>query len=127
LLPSACSLACNEDKKTFQDGELVKQAFVTGADGISEGFSHKHEIMSTIQDLQLSDSTSTRRMHVISSDMRIDLKSDMKLYDLFSVQFDLSTDMSDTAQLAVMVRIVFTVFTVKETLKVLPVRKANRS
>jgi hypothetical protein len=57
-------------KKPFQDGELLKEAFLTGAellkvafltgaDCISEGFSNKREIMLAIQDLQLSDITVT--------------------------------------------------------------------
>lgn len=58
---------------------------MTGADGITEGFSHKCESISTIQNLQLSDSRGTRRMQVIASDMQTHLRSDMKLYDLYSL------------------------------------------
>jgi hypothetical protein len=99
-------------EKTFQDGELLKETFLTGADCFFEGFSNKREIMSAIHDLQLSDNTVTRRIQVISSGM----KSDLELCDRFSLQFDKSTDISDTAQLAIMVRIVFSGLTVKEAL-----------
>jgi hypothetical protein len=35
-------------KKPFQDGELLKEAFLTGGDCFSEGFSNKREIMLAI-------------------------------------------------------------------------------
>ncbi|XP_023232148.1 zinc finger BED domain-containing protein 5-like [Centruroides sculpturatus] len=110
-------------KKPFQDGELLKEAFLTGADCLFEGFSNKREIMSAIQDLQLSDNTVTRRIQAISKDMQTQLKSDLEICEWFSLQFDESTDISDTAQLAVMVRMVFSDFTVKEDLlKILPMK-----
>ncbi|KAG8233889.1 hypothetical protein J437_LFUL005216 [Ladona fulva] len=110
-------------KKPFQDGELLKEAFLTGADCLFEGFFNKREILSAIQDLQLSDNTVTRRIHDISKDMQTLLKSDLEICDYFSLQFDESTDVTDTAQLAVMVRMVFSNFTVKEDLlKLLPMK-----
>lgn len=111
-------------KKPFQDGELLKEMFLTGADCLFEGFSNKREIMSAIQDLQLSNKTVTRRINVISTDIQTQLKSDMEICDWFSLQFDESTDISDTAQLAVMIRMVFSNFTVKESLlKILPMKE----
>nr|XP_025043297.1 zinc finger BED domain-containing protein 5-like [Pelodiscus sinensis] len=47
--------------------------------------------------------TVTRRIHAISSDMQTQLKDDLEICDWFSLQFDESTDISDTVQLAVMV------------------------
>ena len=52
----------------------------------------------------------TRRIHAMSTDMLTQLKGDLEICDWFSLQFDESTDKSDTAQLAVMVKIVFIVF-----------------
>ncbi|XP_023225070.1 zinc finger BED domain-containing protein 5-like [Centruroides sculpturatus] len=109
-------------KKPFQDGELLKEAFLTGADCLFEGFSNKCEIMSAIQDLQLSDNTITRRIQAISKDMQTQLKSDLEISEWFSLQFDESTDISYIAQLAVMVRMVFSDFTVKDLLKILPMK-----
>ncbi|XP_075768584.1 general transcription factor II-I repeat domain-containing protein 2A-like [Pelodiscus sinensis] len=55
--------------------------------------------------------------------MQTQLKDDLEICDWFSLQFDVSTDISDTAQLAVMVRMVFSDFTIKEELlKVLPMK-----
>jgi hypothetical protein len=105
----------------------LKEAFLTGADCLSEGFSNKREIMLAIQDLQLSDITVTRRIQVISSGMQTQLKSDLEPCDWFSLQFDESTDISGTAQLATMVRMVFSDFTVKEELlKVSPVKRQTK-
>lgn len=114
-------------KKPFQDAELLKEAFLTGADCLFEGFSNKHEIMTAIQDLQLSNNTVTRRIHAISTDLQTQLKTDLEICDYFSLQFDESTDISDTAQLAVMVRMVFSNFTVKEDLlTILPMKGQTR-
>lgn len=94
-----------------------------GADCLLQKFPSKCEILSAIQDLQLSDNTVTRRIHAISSDMQTQLTDDLEICDWFSLQFDESTDISDTAQLAIMVRMVFSDFTVKEELlKVLPMK-----
>uniref|UniRef100_K7GCV0 Uncharacterized protein n=1 Tax=Pelodiscus sinensis TaxID=13735 RepID=K7GCV0_PELSI len=71
----------------------------------------------------LSDNTVTSRIHAISSNMQTQLKDDLEICDWFSLQFHESTDISDTAQLAVMVRMVFSDFTIKEELlKVLPMK-----
>jgi hypothetical protein len=58
-------LLTKKENKTFQDGELLKGAFLTGAEYNFEGFSNKREIMSTMQDLQLSDNTAVRRIQII--------------------------------------------------------------
>lgn len=114
-------------KKPFIDGELFKELFLTGADCLFDGFSNKREIVSAIQDLQLSNNTVTRRIHAISTDIQTQLKTDLEICDWFSLQFDESTDISDTAQLAVMVRMVFSNFTVKEDmLQILPMKGQTR-
>ncbi|XP_021928903.1 general transcription factor II-I repeat domain-containing protein 2A-like [Zootermopsis nevadensis] len=59
--------------------------------------------------------------------MQTQLKSGLELCDWFSLQFDESTDVSDTAQLAIMVRMVFSDFSVKEELlKVLPIKRQTK-
>lgn len=114
-----------KQKKPFQDGELLNEAFLTGTDCLFERFSNKHEIVSAIQDIQLSDNTVTRRIHAISTDKQTQLNGDLEICDWFSLQFDESTDKPDTAQVAVMMRMVFGDFTVKEELlKILPIKDA---
>ena len=101
-----------QKKKPFIDGELFQELFLTGADCLFDGFSKKREIVSAIQDLQLSNNTVTR-MNAISKDIQTQLKTHLEICAWFSLQFDESTDISDTA---VMVRMVFSNFTVKEVM-----------
>lgn len=83
--------------------------------------------MSSIKCLQLSNNTVTRRIHAISTDIQTLLNADLEICDWFSLQFDESTDISDTAQLAVMVRMVFDNFTAKEDLlQILPMKGQTR-
>lgn len=70
-------------KKSFIDGELFKKIFWTGADCLFDGFSNKREIVSAIQDLQLSNNTVTRRIHAISTDIQTQLKTDLEICDWF--------------------------------------------
>nr|XP_042900361.1 cholecystokinin receptor type A-like [Parasteatoda tepidariorum] len=76
----------------------------------------KREIMPAIQDLQLSENTVTRRIGAISKDMQTQLKSDLKICEWFSLQFDESTDIADTAQLAVRLRMKLSSITADEAL-----------
>ena len=82
-------------KKHFIDGELFKELYFTGADCLFDGFSNKHEIVSAIQDLQLSNNNVTRRIHATSTDIQTQLKTDLEICDWFSLQFDESPDISD--------------------------------
>ena len=69
----------------------------------------------------MSNNTVTRRIHAISADIQTQLKTDLEICDWFLLQIDESIDISDTAQLAVMVRMVFSNFAVKEDmLQILP-------
>ncbi|KAG8237504.1 hypothetical protein J437_LFUL017538 [Ladona fulva] len=68
------------------------------SDSLFNDFKNKSEIVATIQDLQLSRNTVMRRIEVMSGNC------------------DESTDISDTAQLLVFVRMVFKDFTSKEEL-----------
>lgn len=55
--------------------------------------------------------------------MKTQLKTDLEICDWFSLQFEESIDILDTTQLAVMVRLVFSNFTVKEDpLQILPTK-----
>jgi hypothetical protein len=59
--------------------------------------------------------------------MQTQTKSDLELCEWFSLQFDESADISETAQLATMVRMIFSDFTVKEELlKVLSMKRQTK-
>ncbi|XP_044306557.1 general transcription factor II-I repeat domain-containing protein 2-like isoform X2 [Varanus komodoensis] len=113
--------------KPFEDGELLKEVFLTASDAIFEGFPNKKEIMVAIQKLQLSGNTITRRIQCISSDLENQLQSDLQKCLWFSLQLDESTDMTDTSQLAIIVRMVFSDLSVKEELlKILSLKGKTR-
>lgn len=92
-----------KNKKSFQTGEIVKQAFLEGADALFENFKNKSEILSAINDLQLSRKTVTRRVESIGQNLVEILKQDIKECVYFSLQFDESTDITDTAQLCIFI------------------------
>lgn len=110
-------------KKCFKDGEVVKEA----ADTLFADFKNKKEIMSAIQDLQLSRNTVTRRCETMSEDVEQQLRNDINTCLCFSLQFDESTDAVDVAQLCVFIRLVFHDMSAKEELlTILPLKGHTR-
>ena len=178
-------------KKSFQDGEVIKEAFVEAADSLFRDFKNKPEILSSIKALQLSRSRVTRRCEVMAEDltrhcevmaedltrhcevmaedltrhcevmaedltrhcevMAEDLTRHCEVMaedltrrcevmaenltqrvwkdiadccECFSLQLDESTDVSDTAQMCIFIRMVFTDTTAKEELlTILPMKE----
>jgi len=86
------SHAINKHNKSFQDGEMIKEAFVEAADSLFRDFKNKPEILSSIKALQLSRSTVTRRCEVMAEDLTQQLQKDIADCDCFSLQLDESTD-----------------------------------
>ena len=101
-------------KKPFEDRMVVKEAFIEAGEVLFGDFKNKTEIMSAIKKLQLSRPTVTRRVEVMSQDMADKLKYDIMECTYFSLQFDESTDMTDTAQLCIFIRMVFNDMSAKE-------------
>lgn len=56
-------------KKSFQDAEMIKEAFVEAADSLFRDFKNKPEILSSVKALQLSRSIVTRRCEVMADDL----------------------------------------------------------
>jgi hypothetical protein len=110
-----------QNRKPYEDGEFIKTAFLEAADTLFDNFKNKAEIMSAIKSVQLSANTVMRRVEAMSSDVISQLKTDFDRCSYFSLQLDESTDIVDTAQLAIFVRMVFEDFGTKEELvKVVP-------
>ena len=86
-----------KNKKSFQDAEMVKEAFVEAADSLFRDFKNKAEILSSIKALQLSRSTVTRRIEAMAEDVTQQLWKDIAYCECFSLHLDKSTDVSDTA------------------------------
>lgn len=114
-------------KKTFQDGEIVKEAFLEAAHSLFEDFKNKAEIVKVIKDVQLSRNTTTRRCEEMAVDVEEQLRKDIDACECFSLQFDESTDMVDVAQLCVFIRMVFEDTSAREELlTILPLKGHTR-
>ncbi|XP_034075813.1 zinc finger BED domain-containing protein 5-like [Gymnodraco acuticeps] len=106
---------------------MVKEAFVEAADALFRDYTNKTEIVNAIKAVQLSRSTVTRRCEVMAEDLTQQLRKDIEDCECFSLQLDESTDVSDTAQLCVFIRMVFTDMTAKEELlTILPMKEHTR-
>lgn len=102
--------------KPFSDGEYIKEIFEEIADSLFVNFKNKKEIKKAIQDLQLSRNTVMRRIEMMSKNITELLQKDFDQCVAFSLQLDESTDVTDTAQLLVFIRMVFEDFSTKEEL-----------
>ena len=100
-------------KKSFQFGEMVKEAFMEAADSLFVDFKNKDEIMFAIKDIQLSRSTMTRRCEGMEENLTAQLQRDIAMCECFSLQFDESTDSVDVAQLCLFMRMMFYDMTAK--------------
>lgn len=109
----ACYLLAKK-YKPFSDGEFVKETFLEISESLFNDFKNKTEIISAIQELQLSRNTVMRRIEKMSGNVKEQLYNDIKSCTCFSLQCDESTDIRDTAQLLVFIRMVFEDFTSKE-------------
>ncbi|KAK1886783.1 Zinc finger BED domain containing protein 5 [Dissostichus eleginoides] len=74
----------------------------------------KPEIMSAIDNFQLTTNTMARRLSALSVNAMGQLEKDMVRCKWFSIRCDESVDGSDTAQLAVSIRMVMGDFMEKE-------------
>lgn len=114
-------------KKPFTDGELFKEAMAVTADTLFADLKNKEDIKARIKSVPLGAPTVARRVEALSEDISQQVFKDLSLCEHFSLQFDESTDITDTAQLAVFVRMVFSDFTIKEDFLVLiPMKERTR-
>lgn len=103
-----------QHKKPFTDGELVKQAMAVTAETLFAGFKNRDEIAAALSRVPLGPPTVTRRIEALSSNVDKQVLEDLKRCEYFSLQFDESVDIVDTAQLAIFVRMCFKDSTTKE-------------
>ena len=83
--------------------------------------------MSAIKEVQLSRNTVMRRCEFMADDLGEQLNKDIRECVFSSLQFDETTDMIDTSQLCIFIRMVFEDLSTKEELlKILPLRKNPR-
>lgn len=116
-----------KNKKSYLTGELFKNALLAAADSLFDTFSNKQEIVSAINDLQLSRNTIKRRTTAISTNLNDQLESDLDRCSWFSLQMDESLDITGTSQLIIITRMVFEDYSVKEEmLCLLPMKERTR-
>ncbi|KAL7378660.1 hypothetical protein ABVT39_017000 [Epinephelus coioides] len=101
-------------KKPFTDGDLVKEAMAITAETVFSDFKNKEEIKTALRSVPLGPATLTRRIESLSEDMDRQVLKDLTNCEYFSLQFDESLDIMDTAQLVVFVKMVFPGSTTKE-------------
>ena len=105
------------------DGELVKECIDVVADTIIESKDTKQ----TVKSISLSRRTVTRRTEELGQNLRDQLDEKIKSFVSFSLALDESTDVIDTAQLAVFIRGVDRSFEVTEQLLALRSMKGTRT
>lgn len=93
-----------QHKKPFTDGELIKEVTLIIANTVFNDFKNKDDIKAALSNVPLGPKTVTRRVESLSQDVDQQVLRDLALREYFSVQ---SLDVTDTAQLAVFIRMVF--------------------
>lgn len=91
-----------QHKKPFTDGELIKEGMLIIANTVFNDFKKKDDIKAALSNVQLAPKTVTRRVESLSQDVDQQVLRDSTL-EYFSVQWDESLDVTDTAQLVVFV------------------------
>ena len=84
--------------KPFSEGEFVRTCITKAAELVCP------ESRQALANISLSRPTVTERVEELSSDLRSQLKEKIKSFIAFSIALDESTDVTDTAQLAIFIR-----------------------
>ncbi|GAA6079764.1 general transcription factor II-I repeat domain-containing protein 2A-like [Tachysurus ichikawai] len=104
------------NKKAFLDGEVFKEAMMIVANTVFKDEKHGPEVISALSDVQLGASTMARRVSSMSKNLTEQLDRDLATCRWFSIQCDESVDSLSTAQLMILIQIVFDDFVTKEEL-----------
>ena len=90
--------------KPLTDAELVKKCMLDAIESVVENPSKREELMKKIEEIPLSNDTSTRRAEKLSGDVCDELKALIKKAEHIALAIDESTDKTDSVQLLVYVR-----------------------
>ncbi|KAI6659632.1 general transcription factor II-I repeat domain-containing protein 2-like [Oopsacas minuta] len=96
------SLCKQQDIFTKQDTESAKSTCASFA--ISEIIGRKMKPKKPVANISLSARTVTRRIEDLSADVKLSLKELTRQFEFFAIALDESTDLKDTAQVAVFIR-----------------------
>lgn len=102
-----------KQSKPFTDGEFVKQCMESAAEILCPTQKHLFSKVS------LSGVTVARRIEELSQDIEISLKDRASKFVFYSVALDESTDVTDTAQLAIFIRGIDQNFSITEEMAAL--------
>jgi hypothetical protein len=92
------SLLLAKRMKPFSDGDFVKDCLIAAVKTICP------ERIEAFQNISLSSRTVCRRIEEMSNDVQDSMKSTLSKLVVFSLALDESTDVKDTAQLAIFIR-----------------------
>ncbi|XP_069767039.1 general transcription factor II-I repeat domain-containing protein 2-like isoform X2 [Narcine bancroftii] len=113
----AVSKLIAEKMKPFTDGDFVKECLMAVVDIVCP------ENKSLFSAVNLSQRTVTRRIEEMSADIKSSLKVNCENFQFFSIALVESTDLKDSAQLAVFVRGIRSSFDiVEEFVKLIPLK-----
>jgi hypothetical protein len=82
-------------KKPFEDGNVIKECLVVAGDSLFNEFKNKTEISNASKEVQLSQSTITRRVECMSDDIEQQLRQDLEICEFFILELDESVDIWD--------------------------------
>jgi hypothetical protein len=77
---------------------VIKECLVVAGNSLFNEFKNKTEICNVVKDIQLSQSTITRRVECMSDDNE-QLRQDLEICEFFSLKLDKSVDVCDASQL----------------------------
>lgn len=109
-----------QEMRSFSDGEFIKNCMIRVAQEICP------EKVKLFKQVSLSRPTVTRRIEHISDKIVVKLDELIQNFKFFSLAFDESTDISDTAQLSVFIRGVDESFNIhEEPLDLIPMKDST--
>uniref|UniRef100_A0A3B4ZMJ5 HAT C-terminal dimerisation domain-containing protein n=1 Tax=Stegastes partitus TaxID=144197 RepID=A0A3B4ZMJ5_9TELE len=93
--------ALAKKKRPFTDSETVRDCMIAIFDEVIHDDKIKASVTSAVKSMPLSDTSNTRRVEILATDVFEALLSDLKKVEVMSIALDDSTDRFDTAQLCV--------------------------
>ena len=91
-------------KRPFTDAETVKECMLASIEEVVTDEKTRNSVIDSIKNIPISDTTTSRRVETLASDVFETLLDKLKRAEVMSLAVDESTDSSDVAQLCLYVR-----------------------
>ncbi|XP_048364675.1 protein ZBED8-like [Sphaerodactylus townsendi] len=98
------SLCLAKHGKPLSDGEIIKTAMLSGSNSLFHDFPNKDKILKRFSEMAISRNTVKDRVQRMASDVSQQLTTDLQKAACYSMCVDESTDVTDHARLAVILR-----------------------